>query len=526
MSRYLKLFAAGIVCLAVLIFFYVRSQSRFGADHDAVLEQLKMIHGQELELEKSVLLSRALISPNYDGIVKGAEALSQSCADLKGGGLIYGQHSRGVDALVDRLCDSITKNVERVEQFKSRHAVFENSVRYLRARDRLTHAHGRGSEELKSLLHAAYAYFYDPSSDAKKELEAELKKIGKGGDRFLLDHVRTILGVADDLKSLLAAIMGSAVQSDTLALQAAYAKSYEASLRESFRYQMGMLVLFALLFAYTAHNLLRFWRAVDAVAEAKDRLEERVKERTRELEDSLALIEKQRQSIAQASKLSALGEMAGGIAHEINTPLSVIALQSEILGEMAQTQALPADFTESIEAIRGTTQRIDKIIQGLRRFSRDGSHDPLTQCRVKDLIEDAVALCGERFKYSSVKLIVPKVAEDLVILCRGVEISQVLVNLLGNAFDAVKDAPGPWVEIAVKEVPGKVEISVTDSGNGIPEGVRANIFQPFFTTKPVGKGTGLGLSVSAGIISSHEDSLRYDENCANTRFSFALKKAA
>jgi C4-dicarboxylate-specific signal transduction histidine kinase len=106
-----------------------------------------------------------------------------------------------------------------------------------------------------------------------------------------------------------------------------------------------------------------------------------------------------------------------------------------------------------------------------------------------------------------------------------VQLSQVLLNLLNNARDAIEQLPEKWVRIEVAEKEGQAMISVTDSGSGIDAQTQRKLFQPFFTTKRVGKGTGLGLSVSARIMKSHQGELRYDPGSPHTRFVMSMPRA-
>lgn len=112
----------------------------------------------------------------------------------------------------------------------------------------------------------------------------------------------------------------------------------------------------------------------------------------------------------------------------------------------------------------------------------------------------------------------PEVREGLEVECRPTQISQVILNLLNNAHDAIGSLEEKWVMVSVTEIENDIEIRVTDSGSGIPEHVRMKIMEPFFTTKPVGKGTGLGLSVSLGILKAHRGSLVVDTESKNTCF--------
>ena len=133
--------------------------------------------------------------------------------------------------------------------------------------------------------------------------------------------------------------------------------------------------------------------------------------------------------------------------------------------------------------------------------------------------------CMERLRQNSVELRVPPVEKSLRIDCRPTEISQVLLNLLNNAVDAVQPLAEKWVELKVRNAGNEIEISVTDSGAGIPEKIRDKMGQPFFTTKVVGHGTGLGLSISKGIVEAHGGRLSLDAECEHTRFVVMLPKA-
>ena len=132
-------------------------------------------------------------------------------------------------------------------------------------------------------------------------------------------------------------------------------------------------------------------------------------------------------------------------------------------------------------------------------------------------------LCKERFKHHSVNLLLPSIDPALCVSCREVQIAQVLVNLLQNAFDAVMEHEGErWIRLDVRVQDGAVVFSVIDSGPGVPPELKARIMEPFFTTKEVGKGTGLGLSLSRTIIQEHRGNLELTEEAGHTCFSFDL----
>ncbi len=226
--------------------------------------------------------------------------------------------------------------------------------------------------------------------------------------------------------------------------------------------------------------------------------------------------------LVHASKMTALGEMASGIAHEINNPLTIIEAKArKILRLIRDNQFSSIQGNESLEKILTTSGRIAKIIRGLRTFSRNAENDPFALAEIKTLIEDILPLCLERFKLNGIKLVVGPIPE-LSFECRITQIEQVLLNLLNNAHDAVEDLEDKWIQVDFLVTQDSLQVSVIDSGLGILSEIAQKLMQPFFTTKEIGKGTGLGLSISKGIIEGHHGRLWYDSSRKNTCFVIAL----
>lgn len=263
-----------------------------------------------------------------------------------------------------------------------------------------------------------------------------------------------------------------------------------------------------------------------ALDQAKsDLLNRELKEHAQKLEESAAIIHDQQKALLFTGKMTALGEMAGGIAHEINTPLTNISLLAGELKELS-AENLTAEEAQNISTeIEATTERIGKIIRGLKTFSRDGTKDPFRECKLKDLIDDTLFLCRERFKQNSIEFHAPECDDNIILTCQPTQISQVFLNVINNAFDAVLDYSEKWVRVSVREASEFIEIKVTDSGKGISKKIEDKIFDPFFTTKDVGKGTGLGLSLSKGIIKHHHGQLYVDHKCPHTCFIIRLPKS-
>ncbi len=241
-------------------------------------------------------------------------------------------------------------------------------------------------------------------------------------------------------------------------------------------------------------------------------LEEEVVARSRDADE-------QRSKLFFASKFVALGEMAGGVAHEINNPLAVISGYASQLSEMLSKPSFDHEAVEEMLAsIRNSTNRITKIIAGLRNLARDGRRDPMVECRVLDVINDALSFCRARYSAAGVELELSLEERDAKIRGRPVELGQVLLNLLNNTFDAVDGSADAWVRLRLAGDDKNIFISVTDSGPGVPEHLKQKLFHPFFTTKPVGKGMGLGLSISKGILEAHGGTLELRDEGGHTCF--------
>lgn len=230
--------------------------------------------------------------------------------------------------------------------------------------------------------------------------------------------------------------------------------------------------------------------------------------------------------LVQSAKMSSLGEMAGGIAHEINNPLSIILGKAGLIKRALKRDSLSVeDLERDVTKIEDTVHRITHIIRGLRNFSRNAEEDMPAPASLAQIITDTLELCGERFKHQHITLTTHQ-SEDVVLNCRAPQISQIILNLLNNAFDAIEGLDKKWIRLEVQRRDDKVLISVIDAGLGIPQKVAQKIMQPFFTTKELGRGTGLGLSISRGIAQAHGGDLTYDLCEGHTRFTLSLSTSS
>jgi len=221
-----------------------------------------------------------------------------------------------------------------------------------------------------------------------------------------------------------------------------------------------------------------------------EELEQKVEERTRELKEAQA-------QLIQSEKLASIGQLAAGVAHEINNPLGVMLGFSQVM-----LKKLPEDdpMRKPLASIEREGLRCKKIIQGLLDFSRR-STPALQPMNLNDAVEAACEFIEHQITLDNIQVIKSLAPELPPIKADGNQLQQVFVNLIINAYQAM--AQGGELSITTRAVDDQVQAVFADTGAGIPAEVLKHIFDPFFTTKEVGKGTGLGLSVSYGIIESH-----------------------
>jgi len=293
---------------------------------------------------------------------------------------------------------------------------------------------------------------------------------------------------------------------------------------------------------YAQEKLEREHERSTMIEQQKVELEKQVAERTSELQQSLENLKSTQKQLIQSEKMASLGELTAGIAHEIQNPLNFVNNFSDINKELieelkikneelkiddADVKNLLNDIEENSEKINHHGKRADAIVKGMLQHSRTstGQKEPT----------DINALCDEylRLAYHGMR------AKDKSFNCEmktefdsslpkinvvPQDIGRVILNLINNAFYACaerKNLEGfqnlqglapylPTVTVNTKNLGDKVEISVRDNGNGIPEKIKNKIFQPFFTTKPTGQGTGLGLSLSYDIVKAHGGEIKVE----------------
>jgi signal transduction histidine kinase len=206
--------------------------------------------------------------------------------------------------------------------------------------------------------------------------------------------------------------------------------------------------------------------------------------------------------LLQSEKLATIGQMAAGIAHELNTPLTYIMGNLELLQAQASTDAQ----REMLSSIAHGAERITTLAQSLLAFSRPAQEDPALLA-VNDVIERSLELCHYQILKAGVQL--RKQLDPASPRVRGVsnQLEMALINLVVNAVHAMEG--GGVLQVSSALLDGNVQVAVADTGKGIPPEIQPTIFEPFVTTKPEGKGTGLGLSTVLMIVERHKGRIEF-----------------
>jgi two-component system, NtrC family, sensor kinase len=255
-----------------------------------------------------------------------------------------------------------------------------------------------------------------------------------------------------------------------------------------------------------------------------DKALKKSQENFKELQRLTRIVKEREQLLYSNSKLVSLGEMATGIAHEINNPLGIILGRLALLRSSFE-QGLPPpnnEVAQTIAKLEIAAERIEKIIKSMKSISRSDLEAELhlERISVKSLVDEV----SELFRNSNHLVKITFKGKDIPFLGDYVQISQVIINLIQNSLHAMATQEG-WIEIETEEIDGFLKLSITDNGPGISEDVKDKVFLPFFTTKNPGKGTGLGLTISHTIVKAHGGNLVLDRASPYTKFVITLPLA-
>jgi nitrogen-specific signal transduction histidine kinase len=207
---------------------------------------------------------------------------------------------------------------------------------------------------------------------------------------------------------------------------------------------------------------------------------------------------KARKLLEQTERLVTIGQMAAGVAHEINNPLNAIVGMAELLCEDLEDEGAK----RMAEHIRDQALRIGRITKNLLTFARPRPQE-FAPVDINDVVREVVEMKSYQLRSNNIAVVLNLTEPLPKVLGDKLQLQQVLLNLINNAEDAMSEQGGGTLSITTEQTEGFVRLLVEDTGKGIPPELLPHIFDPFFTTKPVGKGTGLGLAIVYGIVTGH-----------------------
>ena len=580
---------AALLLVGVLAFLYVKSESgdlRRQPQVATALRQLREIDvgwGRDLASARSEPYAADTRPPAHGqrlhGVLDGLQAESAPLRDAT------------LDTGLDGLRQSFLQKQEKMEQFAQQGEALRSALRALLSqlsgirqaaagdataalRPRLTALEG----QLVSLHAELLRLRAQPEPALRESIRASaaaLQQQSQGLPETLRTPLTTLVEPVAAVLQREAAIAQLAQQIDLLptaprvtSMTSAYDRAFQAIADEKERYRVYLVFYSAALLVFLGYVLWQLGRsyvklnqANEALRTSNENLEQRVGERTKELSEALKHLKESELLLVQSEKMSSLGQMVAGIAHEINTPLayvksSVATLQERLpsvqgvvkecidLIEMIErgdtpddlltaqfnrVSAVAAEFrtgaegaalqTASADALHGIDQ-ISEIILSLKNFSRL-DRSKVSRFNLNEGLDSTLVIARNLVKHKTLKR---QFGDIPLIECSPSQVNQVFLSLITNAAQATNDDHSGEITIASSLGPnGLVRVDVSDNGHGIPASVLSKIFDPFFTTKEVGQGTGLGLSIAYKIVQEHGGRIEVNSKVGQgTTFSVLL----
>lgn len=229
--------------------------------------------------------------------------------------------------------------------------------------------------------------------------------------------------------------------------------------------------------------------------------------------------------IENQTRLSDLGRLYAGIAHEINNPLAVIKGSGSYCLKRLKKGDIDIDrLNHELQRINKQVERVVKIIEGLKYVSRDATNDPFQSKSINEVVQNTYDLCSFKLNDFQITSNLNLLEDDARCYINPVQIEQVIFTLVSNAIDVLEGQDFKEITISLDQDEDHVFISVIDNGPGIPKDIQTDIFKPFFTTKELGKGTGLGLSIAFEIIQKHDGLIKVGDGEKGGAFVISLPK--
>jgi signal transduction histidine kinase len=426
-------------------------------------------------------------------------------------------------AAYEQIVQSLWDRIEQVNATGDESAAQQQIVNTIRDRELLALdvEFERLSESLIRILHAAEVQYQQAHAGL---IRADTLRL-----QMIMVSIMLSVAIAAALAIYTSRGIARPIQALTeVARQVTQESNFELKAPVSTADEVGVLAV--------SLNQLIAWvgEYTEALENARQTLERRVEERTQDLRAALAELQQTQAQLIQTEKMSSLGQLVAGVAHEINNPVSFIygnlvhaeeyardlqevvdLYEAEGLELSPQTRArldeiepdyLREDFPRLLASMKMGTDRIKAIVVSLRNFSRLDEAQ-MKEASLHEGIDSTLLILGSQLKQGIE--VVKEYGDIPPISCYPAQLNQVFVNLVANAIDAMLAANSEVKQLAIatEAVEDRVRVTIRDTGPGIPPHIREKIFDPFFTTKPVGKGTGLGLSICYQIIQKHRGTI-------------------
>jgi signal transduction histidine kinase len=554
--------AIGVACLSIAIVFFERSSPDYAQDRD-----FRTILMERRDLDQDVvehaLEARFDLAVNYDQLA--IDRVDQLRLESGGKGRIpqflTTAERKDIEGALDLYAKLADERQVTLEHFKSENALLKNSVAYFPsvAADALALARNPalagGLNELRAET-LIVALRKDPrAAQAQRESIATVLSLlhdvqdpERGRVEWTVAHARLIAEEKTVTDALLRRLVDLPVDRACEDVMSRYEGYYQrASSRADVfgNFVSGLALILLLLVAFAVLRLERFAREL---RQANEGLELAVQKRTAELRDAMVRRDRLEIELRQAQKLEAVGQLASGIAHEINTPIqyvgdsvyflrdafadlirivdgadeSIVAAERSgaVLPTFAATKRLvveleldklKADIPEAIERTLDGAKQVAHIVSAMKTFAHASTEK--LPFNLNGALDNTLTVARNEYKY--VADLETDFSDVPDVACNPSGVRQVFLNLIVNAAHAIADVVGDSgkrgvISVRTTHVDDSVVVSVSDTGGGIPEAIRSRIFDPFFTTKPPGKGSGQGLAIAQNIVDQHGGKLWFE----------------
>ncbi|MBX2809023.1 MAG: hypothetical protein KTR20_10375 [Cellvibrionaceae bacterium] len=537
---------------ALAYVYYDNSRRVDSDDYISTLAAINELKRADAELNTLMLKSRYGLQDDYDDLANHSVGLNKTFDALKASAIgRYYANDNDLESLVDEYEEMLNIKNDLVENFKSHNAVLRNSIKYAPGLGeqliRTLEAQGSDRVEvLKNLNQALYRWALYTSDEQAEIIQANANEVLALMPLFedqvpLIEYNTHILTVVDEqaqTQQYLQHALDMGTEAMLEKLQSSYTGQYFKRVQQGgkLRYYAVLYGILCLLMA-----LYFIWQLRRSYA----RLEDKVDERTREINTAYEQLKDSQEQLVQSEKMASLGQMVSGIAHEINTPLAYVnnnvSTVNKLFSNMdrlmqglgrvydaavkrpGNKKTLAADLLEVLRRYRLIDREelvveakellndsahglnnISALVGDLRDFARLDRQD-MALFDVREGVNTALKIATSILREHQVALV--KEFDDIpLIKCTASKLNQAFLNIITNAAQAMGTSGGT-LTIKITSAGDQIVIVFADTGTGMNEQTKAKIFDPFFTTKPVGKGTGLGLSISYTIIKEHNGSI-------------------